>query len=92
MAYTEQERIAARRAAWQKYNEAHRAERAAHNKEYVQKDSVKARRLLRRQMRAQSRVQSYITTGTTDTQAPTLIMNREPAQRVGPTTEIINTT
>ena len=80
MAYTEQERIAARRAAWQKYNEAHRAERAAHNKEYVQKDIVKARR---RQMRAQARVQ---TTGTTDTQAPTLIMNREPAQRVGPTT------
>ena len=80
MAYTEQERVAARRSAWQKYNEAHRAERAAHNKEYVQKDSVKARRQLRRQMRAQSRVQ------TTDTQAPTLIMNREPAQRVGPTT------
>ena len=83
MAYTEQERLAARRAAWQKYNEAHRAERAAHNKEYVQKDIVKARRS---QMRAQPRVQSYITTGTTDTQAPTLIMNREPAQRVGPTT------
>ena len=83
MAYTEQERLAARRAAWQKYNEAHRAERAAHNKEYVQKDIVKARRS---QMRAQSRVQ------TTDTQAPTLIKNREPAQRVGPTTEIINTT
>jgi hypothetical protein len=80
MAYTEQERVAARRAAWQKYNEAHRAERAAHNKEYVQKDIVKARRS---QMRAQSRVH---TTGTTDTQAPTLIMNREPAQRVGPTT------
>ena len=80
MAYTEQERIAARRAAWQKYNEAHRAERAAHNKEYVQKDIVKARR---RQMRAQSRVH------TTDTQAP---MHREPVQRVGPTTEIINTT
>ena len=77
MAYTEQERIAARRAAWQKYNEAHRAERAVHNKEYVQKDIVKARRS---QMRAQSRVL------TTDTQAPTLIMNREPAQRVGPTT------
>ena len=80
MAYTEQERIAARRAAWQKYNEAHRAERAVHNKEYVQKDIVKARRS---QMRAQSRVH------TIDTQAP---MDREPAQRVGPTTEIINTT
>ena len=84
MAYTEQERIAARRAAWQKYNEAHRAERAAHNKEYVQKDIVKARR---RQMRAQVRVQ---TTGTN--RAPTLIMNGEPAQRVGPTTPIIPAT
>ena len=75
MAYTEQERIAARRAAWQKYNEAHRAERAAHNKEYVQKDIVKARR---RQMRAQSRVQSIVTTDTQE--------DREPVQRVGPTT------
>ena len=83
MAYTEQERIAARRAAWQKYNEAHRAERAAHNKEYVQKDIVKARRS---QMRAQSRVH------TTDTQAPTLIMDREPAQRVGPTTQVMAAT
>ncbi len=83
MAYTEQERIAARRAAWQKYNEAHRAERAAHNKEYVQKDIVKARRS---QMRAQSRVHTIDTIDSIDTQAPTLIMNREPAQRVGPTT------
>jgi len=49
MAYTEQERVAARRAAWQKYNRAHRAERAAHNKQYVQQVDVKARR---RQMRA----------------------------------------
>jgi hypothetical protein len=83
MAYTEQERIAARRATWQKYNEAHRAERAAHNKDYVQKDIVKARRS---QMRAQSRVHII------DTQAHTLIMHREPAQRVDPTTEIIKTT
>ena len=81
MAYTEQERIAARRAAWQKYNEAHRAERAAHNKEYVQKDIVKARR---RQMRVQSRVQSIVTTDAQE--------DREPVQRAGPTTEIINTT
>ncbi len=80
MAYTEQERVAARRAAWQKYNSAHKEERAAHNKEYVQKENVKARR---RQMRAQSRVH------TLDSQAP---MDREPAQRVGPTTEIINST
>ena len=77
MAYTEQERVAARRAAWQKYNSAHKEERAAHNKQYVQKVDVKARR---RQMRAQSRVH---------TQA---LMDREPAQRVGPTTETISTT
>ena len=53
--YTEEERIAARRATWRKYNHAHKAERAAHNKEYVQKEDVKARR---RQMRTQSRVQA----------------------------------
>ena len=75
--YTEEERIAARRATWRKYNHAHKAERAAHNKEYVQKENVKARR---HEMRAQSRVH---------TQAP---MHREPAQRVGPTTETISTT
>ena len=74
MAYTKQERIVARRAAWQKYNRAHKDERATHNKEYVQKENVKARR---RQMRAQSRVH---------TQAP---MDREPAQRVGPTTRVM---
>ena len=51
--YTEEERIAARRATWRKYNHAHKAERAAHNKEYVQKEDVKARR---RQMRTQSTV------------------------------------
>ena len=45
MAYaTEAERIAARRNAWTKYNQAHKFERAAHNKEHVQKESVKARR------------------------------------------------
>ena len=41
---TEEERIAARRNAWTKYNQAHRIERAAHNKEHVQKEYVKARR------------------------------------------------
>ena len=41
---TEEERIAARRNAWAKYNQAHRIERAAHNKEHVQKEYVKARR------------------------------------------------
>ena len=52
--YTEEDRIAARRATWRKYNHAHKAERAAHNKEYVQKEDVKARR---RQMRTQSTAQ-----------------------------------
>ena len=41
---TEEESIAARRNAWTKYNQAHRIERAAHNKEHVQKEYVKARR------------------------------------------------
>ena len=41
---TEAERIAARRNAWVKYNRAHRVERAAHNKEHVQTEYVKARR------------------------------------------------
>ncbi len=80
MAYTEQERVAARRAAWQKYNSAHKEERAAHNKQYVQKVDVKARRRQSYILRAQSRVH---------TQA---LMDREPAQRVGPTTETISTT
>ena len=77
MAYTEQERIAARRAAWQQNNSAHKEERAAHNQQYVQKVDVKARR---RQIRAQSRVH---------TQPP---MDREPVQCVGPTTQTITST
>ena len=45
MAYsTEEERKAARRATYAKYNRAHRAERAAHNKAYVQRPDVKAKR------------------------------------------------
>ena len=43
--YTEEDRIAARRATWRKYNHAHTAERAAHNKEYVQKENVKGKSL-----------------------------------------------
>ena len=54
MAYTEEERIAARRAAWQKYNLAHKEHRATHNKEYVQKPLVKERR---QQKRAQAKLQ-----------------------------------
>ena len=41
---TEEERRAAQRAAWQKYNKAHKQERAAHNRAYIQREEVKARR------------------------------------------------
>ena len=41
---TEEERRAAQRAAWQKYNKAHKAERAAQNKQYCSREDVKARR------------------------------------------------
>ena len=41
---TEEERRAAQREAWQRYNKAHKQERAAHNKAYVQREEVKARR------------------------------------------------
>ena len=41
---TEEERRAALRASYQKYNAAHKAERAAHNKTYCARDDVKARR------------------------------------------------
>ena len=42
--HTEDEKRAALRVAWQKYNKAHKAERAAHNKAYSQRDDVKQRR------------------------------------------------
>ncbi len=41
---TEEERLAARRASWQKYNLAHASERAAHNKLYCKREDVKAKR------------------------------------------------
>ena len=41
---TEEERRAALRANWQKYNEAHRVERAAHNKTYCQREEIKQQR------------------------------------------------
>ena len=92
--YTEEERIAARRATWRKYNHAHKAERAAHNKEYVQKTFVKARRS---QTRAQLRIQTLASGMTPDTNHRGDISlsddyERETDTRVGPTTEIINTT
>lgn len=74
MAYTDEERIAARRAAWQKYNVAHKEARAAHNKEYVQKPIVKERR---RQKRVQAR--------NSGVQSP-----NAPVNRVGPTTDLID--
>ncbi len=49
---TEEERRAALRAAWQKYNKAHKQERAAHNKAYVQREEVKARRRFMNRQRA----------------------------------------
>ena len=42
--HTEDERRAALRASWRKYNKAHRAERSAHNKIYSQRDDVTQRR------------------------------------------------
>ena len=42
--HTEDERGAALRAAWRKYNKAHRAERSAHNKIYSRCEDVKQRR------------------------------------------------
>ena len=41
---TDEERQAALRASWQKYNAAHRAERAAHNTTYCQRGDIKQRR------------------------------------------------
>ena len=41
---TEEDRVAARRATWGKYNAAHRAERAAHNREYSKQAHVKAKK------------------------------------------------
>ena len=45
---TEEERQAALRASWQKYNASHRAERAALNKAYCQREDVKQHRKERR--------------------------------------------
>ena len=49
---TEEERRDAQREAWQKYNKAHKQERAAHNKTYVQREVVKARRRFMNRQRA----------------------------------------
>jgi len=48
---TEEERVAARREAWQKYNRAHKEERAAHNKLYLQREDVKQKRLEQRRLK-----------------------------------------
>ena len=49
---TEEERREAQREAWQRYNKAHKQERAAHNKTYVQREEVKARRRFMNRQRA----------------------------------------
>ncbi len=49
---TEEDRRDAQREAWQKYNKAHKQERAAHNKTYVQREEVKARRRFMNRQRA----------------------------------------
>ncbi len=49
---TEEDRRDAQREAWQKYNKAHKQERAAHNKTYVQREAVKARRRFMKRQRA----------------------------------------
>ena len=49
---TEEDRRAAQREAWQQYNKAHKQERAAHNKTYVQREEVKARRRFMNKQRA----------------------------------------
>ena len=54
---TEEERQDAKQASWQKYNKAHKAERAAHNKQYCQREDVKERR---RQLRIQRKNESYV--------------------------------
>ena len=42
--HTDEERREALRAAWRKYNKAHRAERSTHNKIYSRREDVKQRR------------------------------------------------
>ena len=49
--YTPEERRAARLASWQRYNDAHKTERADHNKQYVKLPSVKERRLAQQRAR-----------------------------------------
>ena len=54
---TEEERRDAKQASWQKYNKAHKTERAAHNKQYCQREDIKERR---RQLRTQRKNDSYV--------------------------------
>ena len=42
--HTDEERREALRAAWRKYNKAHRAERSSHGKIHSQRDDVNQRR------------------------------------------------
>ena len=56
--HTEEERKTALRASWQKYNQAHKAERAAHNRAYSLREDVKQRR---KELREIKKMQSALT-------------------------------
>ena len=49
--YTPEERRTARLVSWQKYKNAHKTERADHNKQYVKLPLVKERRLAQQRAR-----------------------------------------
>jgi len=49
--FTEEDRREALRACWRAYNAKHRAERAAHNREYIRRPDVKERVRARGRMR-----------------------------------------
>jgi hypothetical protein len=53
---TEEERLAARRASWQKYNLSHASERAAHNKMYCKRDDVKEKRRVIRKLKKSPKI------------------------------------
>ena len=56
--FTEEERRAALRACWRAYNAKHRAERAAHNREYIRRPDVKERARVLGRARALARNQA----------------------------------
>ena len=52
--HTEEERRTALRASWQTYNKLHKAQRAAHNRAYSQRDDVKQ---CRKELRLYKKIQ-----------------------------------